>query len=219
MNELRRQGIPLMSAEAQGALATANAFAQEAEAKQRSIDLMDDFRRGFSDALTDFVTGAKSAKEAFKDLFDGIAQQITRAIAQHWADQLFGAQGTSGGGSAGGWFQSILGALFSSGGNGAGAGAASGSSSFLSWMGGGYANGGYTGDGPRNGVAGVVHYGEVVVPAKVVDDIRTGRSPQLRSGSSVIQQTIVVQGVMRDHTPLQIAQASAREQAKARRNA
>lgn len=116
MNELRRQGISLMGDEAQAALAVARTYEQQAMDKQRVIDLMDGFRQSGADAFTDFVTGAKSAKDAFRDFMDSIAEMITRAIAEKWISNLFGQMGTSGAGTSGGnLLGSILGGLFGGG--------------------------------------------------------------------------------------------------------
>jgi len=116
MNELRRQGISLMGDEAQAALAVARAYEQQAMDKQRVIDLMDGFRKAGADAFTDFVTGAKSAKDAFRDFMDSIAEMITRAIAEQWMTKLFGPMGSDGAGtSGGGWLASLLGGLFGGG--------------------------------------------------------------------------------------------------------
>ena len=170
----------------------------DALANPATVQVMDDFRRGFADTITDIATGARSASDAIKDLFNSLAAEITHMIAQRWADQLFGSMGATGKGTGGGgWLSGLLGALFSSGG------------------GGGFASGGYTGNGPRNEIAGVVHRGEYVIPANVVDVLRSTprtAAAQPRSGPPVLNQTIVVQGVMRDNTPGQIAQASSREQ-------
>jgi phage-related minor tail protein len=122
MNALIAQGTDLRSADAQAALAQARANQAEAESRQQAIDLMDDFRRGAADALTDFVTGAKSAKDALKDFFDEMARQITQAIANQWIKQLFGAQGSDGSGTAGGGWLAALAGLFSGGGGFGGAG-------------------------------------------------------------------------------------------------
>lgn len=204
MNELRRAGIDIMSAEAQAVLNTGRAFEQEAEAKQRSIDLMDDFREGASNALADFVTGAKSAKDALKDFFDEMAAQIAKAISDKWMQQLFGQQGTTQTGSAGGGIWDMLGSLFGmalgSGGGGASAGA--GSTGYLSWMQGGYAKGGYTGDGPSNEVAGVVHRGEYVIPADQVKRMRQGGG----GGGNTVVVNYSLQGRMSRQVESQIAQ-------------
>lgn len=118
MIELRRANIDVTTEEgkavAEAALLTARAYDEEAKAKQRSIDLMDEFRSGASNALADIVTGAKSAKEAFADFFDDLARRITQMIAERWIEQAFGAMGTSGEGTqGGGWISSIF-SLFAS---------------------------------------------------------------------------------------------------------
>jgi lambda family phage tail tape measure protein len=120
MIELRRNNIDAMSAEGQAALTTAKMFEEEAKAKQRSIELMDEFRGGASNALADIVTGAKSAKEAFADFFDDLARRITQMIAEKWIERAFGSFGTSEKGSAGGWLSSFFGLLSGSGSGGGG---------------------------------------------------------------------------------------------------
>jgi hypothetical protein len=222
MIELRRNHIDVMSQEAQAALATATAFDAEAKAKQTSINLMDDFRRGASDALSEFVTGAKSAKQALKDFFDELARQITKAIADKWIAQAFGQEGTSGGGtSGGGWLSSILGAVFGGGGG-------------EQW----YANGGafengvqkfaYGGvvssptnfamAGGRLGLMGEAGP-EAILPLHRGPDgklgVRVEAANDARSGPTVVNQTVLVQGRVDSRTPSQFAQATAREQNRA----
>jgi hypothetical protein len=106
--ELERQGIKANTAEL---LAQNQAY----ENQQKAIALMDQFRQGAVNALTEFVTGAKSAKDALKDFFNELAQEITQAIAKKWMEQLFGQQGTSQGGSAGGGWFSAIAAMFGGG--------------------------------------------------------------------------------------------------------
>ncbi|WP_166207211.1 phage tail tape measure protein [Cognatiluteimonas telluris] len=219
MNALIAAGTDLRSADAQAALAQARANQTEAESRQKAIDLMDDFRRGASDALTDFVTGAKSAKDALKDFFNELAQQITRAIADKWIDQLFGQQGTNGSGtSGGGWLSAIAGLVSGSGGGwgGIAKGAAfpDGVTAF--------ANGGVVDratmftSGGRLGVYGEAGP-EAILPLHKGPDGKLGvRMERATDGgqgrSTVVNQTVVVQGLMDSKTPGQIAQASGREQ-------
>lgn len=74
------------------------------------------------------------------------------------------------------------------------------------FMAAGFADGGYTGDGPRDGIAGVVHYGEVVIPADIVDHVRRGQSfsspietsSAASSGSSNVSVKTVVVANMQD---------------------
>lgn len=116
MNELRRQGISLASAEAVANLEAARALDEMARRKAEFIDLMDGFRQSGADAFTDFVTGAKSAKDAFRDFMDSIAEMITRAIAEKWISNLFGQMGSDGAGTSGGnLLGSLLGGLFGGG--------------------------------------------------------------------------------------------------------
>lgn len=184
MNELRRQGISLMSDEARGAIDVARAFEEEAKRRQTQIDLMDEWRSGAADALTDFVTGAKSAKDALRDFFDAMGEAITKAIADQWMQKLFGSMGTTQTGSSGGGIWGLLGGLFGAFGGSSSAAMSTGGSQF-GWAGAGYARGGYTGDGPENEIAGVVHRGEYVVPASVVRAMRQGGGSG-RGGVTVI---------------------------------
>lgn len=64
------------------------------------------FTGSMASALTDFVTGAKSAEDAFRSFADSVVQQITRmaaeAVTQQLYQKLFGAAGGEAGGAAGG---------------------------------------------------------------------------------------------------------------------
>lgn len=153
-------GAEAATAQGQAALAAMKEQQEAAKAMEDQIALMDAFRDEAASALTDFVTGAKSAKEALTDFFDNLAAMVTRMIAERWMEQLFGQRGSSGQGTAGGdWLSGILGAFL---GGGTSAGSTSGSASMLSWMSGGYSRGGFTGYGGVMEPAGVVHRGEVV---------------------------------------------------------
>lgn len=89
---------------------------QRVMANPEVVRTLDTIRRAGTDALTDLVTGARSAKDAFRDFFDSIAEQITRAIAEQWMTKLFGQFGTSGAGTSGGnLLGSLLGGLFGGG--------------------------------------------------------------------------------------------------------
>lgn len=89
---------------------------QRVMANPEAVRTLDTIRRAGVDAFTDFVTGAKSAKDAFRDFMDSIAEQITRAIAEKWISNLFGPMGSDGAGtSGGGWLASLLGGLFGGG--------------------------------------------------------------------------------------------------------
>lgn len=77
------------------------------------------FSGSMADALTEFATGAKSAKEAFKSFADSVVLQITRLASEGVALQLYQKLFGVAGGAAGG---SLLGAIGGAGAAGTGAG-------------------------------------------------------------------------------------------------
>ena len=171
---------------------------------------------GDSAAALSGAAGALSASAAPLLAAAGALSASAAALA------AAGIGGGGAGGSGSGW-AGLFGSLFSSG-----SGDASGTGGWGSWagalaamFGGGRANGGPVQAGK------IYEVNERGLPEMYVAGGRqfllapqSGKITQAaRSGSPVLNQTIVVQGIMRDNTPLQIAQASAREQAKARRNA
>jgi hypothetical protein len=124
------------------------------EGLKATVDpLADKFNTLFSDAagsaLGDFVTGTKTAKEAFRDFANTVVSEITRMAAKDLAKSLFG-----GGGNGGFNFGSLLSGLFG-GGSAGGGGDALGA--FISAK--GFALGGFTGMGAANDPAGIVHKG------------------------------------------------------------
>jgi len=92
-----------------------------------------------------------------------IEQVIMKPIAAALAQATSGA-----GGGAGGFFGTVLGAVTSLFGGGGSGVSLSSNPGFANADFSGFASGGYTGDGGRNQVAGVVHKGEYVVPADAV---------------------------------------------------
>lgn len=199
-NRLKWAGVEANSAFGQSIIEETELLQQQRKAMGDQIALMDAFRDGATGALTDFVTGAKSAKEALGDFFDDMARMITRMIAERWMEQLFGKPGTTGAGTSGGdWLGAIFGALFG---------------------GKGFSVGGYTGPGGVMQPAGVVHKGEVVwsqgdvARAGGVAAVEAMRKGGAR-GSTTISQTFVVQGTPDRRTREQMA----RDQARAARRA
>lgn len=92
------------------------------ESLKATVDpLADRFNTLFSDSLgdafADFVTGTKTAKEAFKDFANTVIKEITRMVAKNVASQLAsGLFGGSSGDSGGGFnFGSLLSSLFGGG--------------------------------------------------------------------------------------------------------
>lgn len=91
------------------------------------------------------------AKSVFRSILDAFLDMVAKMVAKA---AIFGVLNVITGGAFGG--------------------IAGGFGSFM-----GFARGGYTGDGPRDQVAGLVHKGEFVLPASVVDGIRRGSAPSM----------------------------------------
>jgi len=118
--------------------------------------------RNAQDALIEFV---ETGKFDFKKFIRGIATDLLRLFTNQLygqlAQKLFGGAGIGGGGFGGGLF--------------GGGGGLFGGGLFGGLFGGGFglfASGGYTGDISPNRVAGMVHGGEYVMPAKQTDRYR-----------------------------------------------
>lgn len=97
----------------------AKQLADEAKALQ---DVKNMFSDTFANAFSDFITGTKSAKDAFKSFVDDLTRQISRIASQNIANAIFG--GNSGSGSAD-FFATLAkfaAGLFSGGAGGAGGG-------------------------------------------------------------------------------------------------
>lgn len=163
--------------------------------EEQAITVLDDFRESFASNFEEVLKGTKSLRDAFKSLVDDIIAQMARMAAQQFTEGLFGAFGTSGGGSSGGF-----------------------ASFFASLFGGGRASGGpiMAGTPYLVGEKGpeliVPHYSGQVIPA--------GRTAQMMAGGggAVVNQTINVTGRVDNRTALQIAEESARRQRMASRN-
>lgn len=188
---------------------------------QRTIDAMDSFRDIASDFLVDLPTKGKGA---WRDFLDDLSAQLRRWAANGLIEQLFGARGTNGQGTTGGgWAGALLGAF----------GGSSGGGNANAWAdlfgfasdGFGFADGGYTGPGGRNKVAGVVHAGEYVLSAAATARIGRGALDSMNTGGqgpssgNTVQQTFVIQGALDNTTREQLARRSGREVETAMRRA
>lgn len=122
-NKLAYAGVDANSALGQSIIEANAALHEQAQLVADQVELMDEFRSGLGDAFVDFVTGAKSAKDAFRDFFDDMAAKLLRMIAEKWIERAFGQMGTTGNGTAGGnaW-SSIFSGMFGSGSAGAATG-------------------------------------------------------------------------------------------------
>lgn len=221
MIELRRLNKDAASAEGQAALASARAFEQEAERRQAQIDLMDEMRESARGIFSDIAHGA-NAWDAVKKAFDRFADAAFDFASKKVIEQLFGQMGTSQTGSSGGGFWDMIGQFVGAWAGGASAGGASagGGGGQFGWIGNGYSRGGYTGDGPDNEVAGVVHRGELVIPASVVRAMRNGGGSTASSAREYNQVVnIAVRGDVDRRTADQVAmKVGQRTQRAAARN-
>ncbi len=121
-NRLKAAGVSANSEFGQSIIESTQALHEQARAVSAQVEIMDTFRTEASSALSEVVLGTKSVGDAFKDMFDSIAQRITQMIADRWIEQLFGQMGSTNTGqsSAGGWISQIFGALFGGGGKASG---------------------------------------------------------------------------------------------------
>lgn len=184
------------------------------EGLKATVDpLADRFNTLFSDAagnsFGDFITGTKSAKDAFKDFSNTVINEISRMVAKNLAQSVFGGGGAN---SAGGFLSSIFG---STGGGGfavgaanlAGAGGGDALGTLISLK--GWATGGYTGAGAANDPAGIVHKGEYVMDAQTTRRLGLSALNRMSSGAMPggvsVPLTVNVQGTPNAKTPSQIA--------------
>lgn len=171
---------------------TTQTMVEQVEAIDESAIFWEDARFAAEDTLASILDGSKSARDAVDDLGDAITRMASQAVARNIMGALFGTS-AYGGAEAGG---SLI--------------------DLFSGSGFGFASGGYTGAGPRNRVAGVVHAGEYVLNADAVrklprdylDAMNNGRMP---GGGVQLQQTFIVQGTPDSSTREQMARASGRE--------
>lgn len=116
------------------------ALADALQAQSEAMEVVNTISAAGQDAFSSWITGTKSAKEAFRDFIDDTLAQLTRLFVQRAFNNALGSI-FGGGTEGGGIFASLLG---------------------------GYSEGGYTGNGGKLQPAGIVHFGEHVTNAKVV---------------------------------------------------
>lgn len=113
MNALRQFGLTIQDESGKKLDATLQALQKQRKAIAQTVEVMDEVRSSFSGALSDWVSGSKSFKDAFTDALDSINQRIIQIISDNLIESLFGDFGTTGEGSQGGGFLSnLFGGLF-----------------------------------------------------------------------------------------------------------
>lgn len=115
------------------------------------------FEDSFGNAFASFLTGAKSAKEAFRDFANSVISEIANIAAKNLAKSLF--SGSSGSGGIGSLLSGFFGSSSSGGGTGFAAGGINSSTVGMSLAVG-------TNRVPYDGFAATLHKDEAVVPAK-----------------------------------------------------
>ncbi len=180
-----------------------------------SVDPLGDKINGiFGDAagsaFSDFITGAKTAKEALKDFANQVFKSFADMIAKDLGKQLFsslfgggssntdaggiggllsgilGGSSKSSGASSGGGLSGLLGGLFGSGGGAAAASGGDPLGAFIALN--GFASGGFTGAGAANDPAGVVHKGEYVLTAAQTQKIGVANLDRGNFGGGTVVQ-------------------------------
>lgn len=184
------------------------------------VDELEAVRRGIDDAITNALGIKDPMLAGLIDLF--IQEVLIRPIAEA-LEKARAAQ--SGGGGIGGLF-SMIGGLFGGGGTGSVFGGLASSLGGEALAGGfaadaaslipaftlGFGGGGYTGDGPRNQIAGAAHRGEFYFDAPAVARIGVGKLEMMRRGLNPANNNVPVQaGDVHFHLPSVSNKRDARE--------
>lgn len=135
------------------------------------LDAVDRLTDGLADASTEYIKLGGIAG----DVINGIIRDMVRLAAQQ---AIFGKAG-------GGGILGTIGGLFGLGGGNSLGGVSAASQSWLdNYSFQGFSSGGYTGDGSKHEVAGVVHKGEYVVPADAVKRIGVQNLAAMANGQA-----------------------------------
>lgn len=95
--------------------AEADRLLEERDRAYSIADGMDAVREAGRGLLTDWASGAKSFGDAAEDALKRLRARVMEMIAERLIEQLFGSDGSTGTGSAGGWFGSFFSMLFGGG--------------------------------------------------------------------------------------------------------
>jgi hypothetical protein len=188
------------------------------EGLKAAVDpLADKFNTLFADsagsALSDFINGTKTAKEAFKSFTDSIFKEMTNLIVKDLFKQFFNGGGAATGG-VGVNFGSLLSSFFGGGSGGGSGGGGDVLGAFI--QGKGFASGGFTGSGAANDPAGFVHKNEYVLNARETAAIGVGNLQAGRFGGGVKIYQTFAPGTNRQTTD-QAAQQAGRSVERAQR--
>lgn len=112
MNALKQLGIDADSEAGKVLTETLKIYQEQRKAIEDQVAAMDELRSGFSNALSEWVSGTKSFKDAFKDALDQVHKRIIQLISDRWTEQLFGSFGSNEPGKAGKGPVGFFGRLF-----------------------------------------------------------------------------------------------------------
>ncbi len=163
---LRRENESPMERRRREVRRTAKNMSDAVESIQ--VDAVDRLADGLANASAEYVKLGGVAG----DVINGLIRDLVRLAAQQ---ALFGSAG-------GGGLLGSIGSFLGLGGGGGGGIMPTITPFALPSLPMGFASGGYTGDGPRDKVAGVVHAGEYVIPASAVDRIGVANLSALADG-------------------------------------
>lgn len=104
---------PRLVLQAEQARAALERLSAEADLVAQRFDTI--FSDAGSNAFADWITGAKSAKDAATDLLNSVSSQIARMVAQSAWTSLFGGKGLLGSGGSTGFFGDLFGSIFGGG--------------------------------------------------------------------------------------------------------
>src|SRR5690606_33449332 len=137
-NEEKEREIALRQANAQ-------AGTEERQRLRKEVEGQSFFRDSLSDLFVDVGRDIGKAREALDDFFDRLRTRALEALSERLLDKIFGPRDSTQGGASGQGFWSWIGQVF-----------------------GGFAEGGFTGFGPKYQPAGFVHKGEGVLTQQEV---------------------------------------------------
>lgn len=147
-NAAKEREIALRQANAQAGTEEYRRIVEGMEELQRlrkEVEGQSFFRDSLSDLFVDVGRDISKAREALDDFFDRLRTRALEALSERLLDKIFGPRDSTQGGASGQGFWSWIGQVF-----------------------GGFAEGGFTGFGPKYQPAGFVHKGEGVLTQQEV---------------------------------------------------
>jgi hypothetical protein len=195
LTEARLLGAEAATEQGQAALQALKDYQAAEKQNAEAVDIADGARDSFRGLLGDLREG-KGLWDSLTDAALNFLDVLFEIAAKNATEQLFGAYGSTGSGTTGGGWLSAFADFFSSANSGFG-----------------FSEGGFTGWGGKNQVAGIVHKGEYVMPMDAVSRIGVNGMDRIARGGALgpvsIPQNFIVQGRIDSRTAKQLAQEAA----------